>query len=153
MDLVILWRIFSRTSTEQSGKNKKSAFFLLGLKYTLRTCFDTINFLPKYLEIIFIHSRGWKGKTKSYFLDYEKPFKLELSCKNNVFYPISQPSKSKRRGFYLENWRIYGYLNVKIKMGVAGLIFEPHPPNFENQYNFWRCLNDIKMIFSYLYWF
>ena len=27
-------------------------------------------------------------------------------------------------------------------MGVAGLIFEPYPPNFENQYNFWRCSND-----------
>ena len=32
-------------------------------------------------------------------------------------------------------------------MGVAGLIFEPQPPNFENQYNFWRCSNDAKMIF------
>ena len=28
-------------------ENKKSGFFLLSLKYTLRTCFDTINFLPK----------------------------------------------------------------------------------------------------------
>ena len=28
-------------------KSKKSWFFLLGLNYTLRTCFDTINFLPK----------------------------------------------------------------------------------------------------------
>ena len=32
-------------------------------------------------------------------------------------------------------------------MGVAGLIFEPRPPNFENQYNFWRCLNGIKTFF------
>ena len=39
------------------------------------------------------------------------------------------------------------------KMGVASLIFEPHPPNFENQYNFWRYLSDTKMIFLYLYWF
>jgi hypothetical protein len=31
-------------------------------------------------------------------------------------------------------------------MGVAGLIFEPHPPNFEDQYNIWRCSNDAKMI-------
>ena len=38
-------------------------------------------------------------------------------------------------------------------MGVASLIFEPRPPNFENQYNFWRCLNGIKTIFWYLYWF
>ena len=32
-------------------------------------------------------------------------------------------------------------------MGVAGPIFEPHPPNFENQYNFLRCSNDNNMIF------
>ena len=51
------------------------------------------------------------------------------------------------------NRRIYGYLYIKTKMGVAGLIFEPHPPNFENQYNFWRCSNDAKMIFWFLYWF
>ena len=25
---------------------------------------------------------------------------------------------------------------IQTKMGVAGLIFEPHPPNFENIYNF-----------------
>ena len=38
-------------------------------------------------------------------------------------------------------------------MGVSGLIFEPHFPNFENQYNFWRCSNDAEMIFRFLYWF
>ena len=30
---------------------------------------------------------------------------------------------------------------------VAGSIFESHPPNFENQYNFWRCSNDTQIIF------
>ena len=35
-------------------------------------------------------------------------------------------------------------------MGKAGLILEPCPPNFENQYNFWRCVNDIEIIFWYL---
>ena len=38
-------------------------------------------------------------------------------------------------------------------MGVAGLMFEPHPPNFENLYNLWRCSNDAKTFFWYLYWF
>ena len=38
-------------------------------------------------------------------------------------------------------------------MGVAGLIFEPHPPNSENQYNFWRFSIDAKMIFWFLYRF
>ena len=38
-------------------------------------------------------------------------------------------------------------------MGMAGLTFDPHPPNFENKYNFWRFSNDAKMIFWFLYWF
>jgi hypothetical protein len=38
-------------------------------------------------------------------------------------------------------------------MGVEGVIFEPHPPNFENLYNFQRYSNDITMIYWYLYWF
>ena len=32
-------------------------------------------------------------------------------------------------------------------MGVARLIFQPHPPNFANLYNFYICTNDIIMIF------
>ena len=32
-------------------------------------------------------------------------------------------------------------------MGVAGLMFEPHPPDFENLYNFKRCSNDVKTFF------
>ena len=48
---------------------------------------------------------------------------------------------------------IYGFLYIKIKMSVACLIFEPHPPTFENQHNFWRCSNDAKIIFWLLYWF
>ena len=31
----------------KSGKNIFFRFFLLGLKYTLRTCFESVNFLPK----------------------------------------------------------------------------------------------------------
>ena len=41
-------------------------------------------------------------------------------------------------------------IDIKTKMGMAGLIFEPHSPNFENQYNFWRCSIDAKMIFWFL---
>ena len=32
------------------------------------------------------------------------------------------------------SFKIDGFMATK--MGVAGLIFEPLPPNFENQYNF-----------------
>ena len=38
-------------------------------------------------------------------------------------------------------------------MGMASLMFDSHPPNFENLYNFYRCSNDVKMIFWYFYWF
>ena len=45
--LKIKWRILSQTSTEESGKNKKIKIFLLGFKYTLRTCFESSNVLTK----------------------------------------------------------------------------------------------------------
>ena len=34
-------------------------------------------------------------------------------------------------------------------MVMAGLIFVPHPPNFENQYNIGRCSNNVSMILFY----
>ena len=37
------WRILSQPTKIGSGKNKKSLFFLLGLKITLRTCFESNN--------------------------------------------------------------------------------------------------------------
>ena len=69
--------------------------------------------------------REQTGKTKSVFLKlHKKMFKSEFSCKSNMFYPISQLFKSKRRGLMLQNGRIYGFIiYIKIKMGVAGLIF------------------------------
>ena len=45
--LLIKWPFFIETSLDGSGKNKKSWFFLLGLKYTLRTCFESKKFLSK----------------------------------------------------------------------------------------------------------
>ena len=35
-------------------------------------------------------------------------------------------------------------------MGTAGLIVEPHPPNFENLSIFARCSNDVKGFFESL---
>ena len=32
-------------------------------------------------------------------------------------------------------------------MGVAGLMFEPHPPNFENLYNF----KDVQMMLKHFF--
>ena len=40
----IKWRNLSQTGKIGSGKNQKYFFFLLGLKYSLRTCFESKNF-------------------------------------------------------------------------------------------------------------
>ena len=44
---VLSGHFFSQAGLEGSGKNPKSRFFLLGLKYTLRTCFESKKFLSK----------------------------------------------------------------------------------------------------------
>ena len=38
--------------------------------------------------------------------------------------------------------------HFKIQMGVAHLIFELHPWNFQNHYSFWRCSNYFTMIYA-----
>ena len=68
-------------------------------------------------------------------------------------------SSIKNKSF-LKIWRVWHILKVchalwylKIEMGIAGSIFELHPPNFQKMCIFWRCTNDISTIFCYLYWF
>ena len=68
-----------------------------------------------------------------------------------MFYPIScSYLNPKGEDSRCKNWRIYGYLYIKTKMRMLGLIFEPHSPKFEDQYNFFRCLNHANMIFLFL---
>ena len=43
--VIIKWRILSQPGRKGSGKNRKKIFCLLGLKITLRTCFESNNFL------------------------------------------------------------------------------------------------------------
>ena len=45
LKICLKWRIFSRTGKIGSGKNTNFFFFLLGLKYTLRTFFESKNLL------------------------------------------------------------------------------------------------------------
>ena len=47
IDRLLKWPFARDTGWSESGKNKKSWFFLLGLKYTLRTCFQSKKFLLK----------------------------------------------------------------------------------------------------------
>ena len=90
--LALKWRIFSQTSTEGSGKNWKSGFFLLGLKYTLRTCFDAINFLPNPVlswAIFKFHARVQKCHFGNFsilakFIFETKPFSRQLQNYTNI---------------------------------------------------------------------
>ena len=50
---------------------------------------------------------------------------------------------------WLKNWAWHTHLKFKIEKGVAGISYELHPQNFQNQYNFLRCWNVINMIFWY----
>ena len=68
-------------------------------------------------------------------------------------------SSIKNKSF-LKIWRVWHILKVchalwylKIEMGIAGSIFELHPPNFQKMCIFWRFTNDISTIFCYLLWF
>ena len=81
----------------------------------------------------------------------QKWLEIKLSCKNNIFYPISQQFKSRRRRFSLRNWLISWQLYYKIKMGVAGSIFESCPPNFAKCYTFLRWINDVTGTFWNIY--
>ena len=56
-------------------------------------------------------------------------------------------------GMYPQNRACNTHFKLKIEKGVADLIFKPHPPNFHNQYNFWRCLNYNIMTFWHSIWF
>ena len=58
-----------------------------------------------------------------------------------MFYPKSYLNPKEEDSSY----KIDKFMATK--MGVAGLVFEPHPPNFENLYNFQRCSNDFKTFF------
>ena len=68
-------------------------------------------------------------------------------------------SSIKNKSF-LKIWRVWHTLKVchalwylEIEMGIAGSIFELHPPNFQTICIFWRFTNDISTIFCYLLWF
>ena len=47
ISILYVSKLRSQIGLEESGKNNKSGFFLLGLNYTLRTCFESKKFLSK----------------------------------------------------------------------------------------------------------
>ena len=72
---------------------------------------------------------------------------------NTIWTSIINTYFTKETGVWLKNWAYHVHLKFKIEKGMAGSIFEPHPPNFQNQDNFWRWSNDVTMTFWNLYWF
>ena len=63
---------------------------------------------------------------------------------------IQKISKIQGCGLKIEPATPNAHLKFKIEKGVAGLNFELHPSNFQNQYNFCRSTNGITMIFFYI---
>ena len=66
---------------------------------------------------------------------------------NIIWTSIKNTLNFKVTGVWLKNWACHAHLKLKIEKGMTGLILKPHPPNFQNQDNFWRWSNDITMIF------
>ena len=78
---------------------------------------------------------------------------LSKNDSNNICSSIKNES-------FLKIWRVWHILKVchalcylKIEMGIAGSIFELHPPDFQKMCIFWRFTNDISITFRYLLWF
>ena len=63
----------------------------------------------------------------------------QINEKDTLKYvPVSNPAVCDGLGQgQLKIWMEHSTIIIKTKMGVAGLMFEPHPPNFE----------DVQMIF------
>ena len=117
--------------------------------YILKSCVDLQSLEgvgPAYCGLDCKKQNSWSEITTNLL-------EIMASCQSNIFYPLPQQFKSKKRSLYLQNWRIYGLLYLKTKMGMASLIFDPHPPNFANLHNFLRCTNDIIMTFWNSFWF
>ena len=71
------WRIFSQPGKIGTGKNTKSLFFLLGLKYTLRTCFESKNFSSN--SFFFTSSYfAWLGENSPLKLSHCPPLHMTL---------------------------------------------------------------------------
>ena len=97
-----------QTAKIGSGKNKKSSFFLLGLKITLRTCFESNNFssnsCPELSNQVLSFSEGQVkgGQNLPPFVgiglsDSSNTWRVSLVCKSNgtskTFTPLWHPLK------------------------------------------------------------
>ena len=65
---LLKWRILSQTGKIGSGKNTKFLFFLLGLKYTLRTCFESKNFSSNSCPELSNHVLSFSACPKAFML-------------------------------------------------------------------------------------
>ena len=67
--------------------------------------------------------------------------------------PIKNLSLTKIWRVWLKNWVCHALLNFKIKMVLAGSVFELHPGNFVKIHIFQISTNDSKTIFCWLCWY
>ena len=77
------WPCARNTGRSGSGKNQKSWFFLLGLKYTLRTCFESKKFCRAEIQKYFRSLFGSNEEIQISFWNY-----LTFSMPLIVEYPL-----------------------------------------------------------------
>ena len=114
------WRILSQTSREGSGKNIIFWFFLLGFKYTLRTCFESKNFLPKSCpelsNQVFSFSACQIFLVRYYISKYIRNKKIEKNVKfgrlKNWIPDCSAQDSFWQKLFWLKTWT-QGVLQAK----------------------------------------
>jgi hypothetical protein len=83
------------------------------------------------LNVFFLFERVKNGKMCR--VDLDQGQLQEWTEHSTLIFQNMKPVEISKNLF---NIIVYSYLYSKSKMGVAGVIFEPHPPNFENLYNF-----------------
>ena len=81
------------------------------------------------------------------------PLEIELNCKNNFVCTLPQLLGRESKRLQLKKQDCQALEKIEIEMGVACLVFEPRPPNFEKMHNFQRCTNDITRNHQNSNWF
>ena len=101
-EMLVKWRIFTQTGKIGSGKNTKSLFFLLGLKYTLRTCFESK-----------IFCQIWQAeKWRTWYLSSGQEFDENFLDSKHVFKVYFKPSRKNKDFVFLPDPILPGWLKI-----------------------------------------
>ena len=85
---------------------------------------------------------------RAFFLNLN-PARISKNGINIIWTSIKNTHFSKVTGAQLKNQACYAHFNFELQMGMADTIFQLHSSNFEKVCIFYRCSNDITIIFLY----